>query len=279
MLTATRRNNLVLNQQALGAILTVAATLVLIPLLPNRDAVDRHLDLLWFGAAAMAVAVVVAMTVGPTTSVTVSPPRRIIEDFREGVAVVRTTRWYRVFLTAQIMFVPIAVNETFFALRTALAHVDTAGSLHAIVISSAAGLVAGSFLWRSVFSKFGVRGMLTASAIISCVAAMLCAANEIIPAEPHLWAYEVVFFLVVLSNAAIAAATVSWISAFASEEQRPVLISFAATLAAVVTALLGAAFGLPARVTAIWPVFVVLALCVLAGTVAMRAPGRTPAAG
>lgn len=117
MLTAARRNDLVLNQQALGAILTVAATLLLIPLLSNRDAVDSHLDLLWFGAAAMAVAVVAAMTVGPTTSGTVSPPRGMIEDLREGAAAVRTARWYRIFLTAQIVFAPIAVNETFFALR------------------------------------------------------------------------------------------------------------------------------------------------------------------
>jgi hypothetical protein len=117
MLTAARRNDLVLNQQALGAILTVAATLLLIPLLSNRDAVDSHLDLLWFGAAAMAVAIVAAMTVGPTTSGTVSPPRGMIEDLREGAAAVRTARWYRIFLTAQIVFAPIAVNETFFALR------------------------------------------------------------------------------------------------------------------------------------------------------------------
>jgi MFS family permease len=279
MLTATRRNDLVLNQQALGAILTITATLLLIPLLPNRDAVDSHLDLLWFGAAAMAIAFAAAMRVGPTTSGTVSPPRRITEDFREGLAVVRTVRWYRVFLTAQIVFVPIAVNETFFALRTALAHVNTAGSLHMIVISSAAALIAGSFLWRTVFRRFGVRGMLVSSAIISCVAAVLCAANEVIPARPHLWAYGVVFFLVVLSNAAIAAATVSWISAFAADEQRAVLISFAATLTAVVTAILGAGFGLLAQVTSTWPVLVVLVLGVVAAAVAMRAPGRTPATG
>ena len=80
-----------------------------------------------------------------------------------------------------------------------------------------------------------------------------------------------------LSNAAIAAATVSWISAFAAEEQRAVLISFAATLTAVVIAILGAAFGLLAQVTSIWPVFVVLVLCLLGVPAAMRAPGRTPA--
>jgi MFS family permease len=279
MLAGTRRNDLVLNQQALGGILTVTATLLIVPMLPNHDTPDGHLNVLWFGAAAMAVAFVAAMTVGPTTSGTVSPPRRFIEDVREGLTVVRTAPWYRVFLAAQLVFVPIAVNETFFALRTSLAHADTAGSLHVIVISSAAGLVAGSFLWRSIFRRFGVRGMLVSSAIISCVAAVLCAANELLPAEPHLWAYGVVFFLVVVSNAALAAATVSWISAFAAEEQRAVLISFAATLTAVVIAMLGAAFGLLAQVTAIWPVFAVLVLCLLGVPAAMRAPGRTPAVG
>lgn len=279
MLAGTRRNDLVLNQQALGGILTVTATLLIVPLLPNHGGVNGHLNVLWFGAAAMTVAFVAAMTVGPTTSGTLIPPRRIVDDIREGFRVVRTARWYRVFLASQIVFVPVAVNETFFALRTSLAHADTAGSLHALVISSAVGLVAGSFLWRSVFRRFGVRGTLVSSAIISCVAAVLCAVNELLPGEPHLWVYGVVFFLAVLSNAAIAAATVSWISAFAAEEHRAVLISFAATLTAVVIAMLGAAFGLLAQISSVWPVFVILALCALAGTAAMRAPGGTPAAG
>ncbi|GAT07201.1 MFS transporter [Mycolicibacterium novocastrense] len=279
MITGARRNDLVLNQQALGAILTFAATLLLVPLLPNRDTADGHLDVLWLGAAAMGVAVVAAIIVGPSRPGTVAPPRRMVDDFREGLAVLRTTGWYRVFLMTQIVFVPLVVNETFFALRTSLAHVDTAGSLHMIVIGSAAGLVAGSFLWRNVFGRSGVRGMLVSSAFISCVATVICLANELVFAEPQLWAYGVVFFLVVLSNAAIAAATVSWISAFAPEEQRPVLISFAATLAAVVTGILGVAFGLLAQIVAIWPVFVVLLLCAIALALASRAPDRTAVAG
>ncbi|KUI41806.1 hypothetical protein AU198_11615 [Mycobacterium sp. GA-1199] len=279
MITGAQRNDLVLNQQALGAILTVVATLLLIPLLPNRDTADGHLDVLWLGAAAMGVAVVAAIIVGPSRPGTVAPPRRVVDDFREGLAVLRTTGWYRVFLTTQIVFVPLVVNETFFALRTSLAHVDTAGSLHMIVIGSAAGLVAGAFLWRNVFGRSGIRGMLVSSAFISCVATVICLANELIFAEPHLWAYGVVFFLVVLSNAAIAAATVSWISAFAPEEQRPVLISFAATLAAVVTGILGVAFGLLAQIVAVWPVLVVLLLCTMAVAAATRAPDRTAVAG
>jgi MFS family permease len=278
-LTETRRNDLVLNQQALGAILTVIGTLGLIPLLSHRDAADGHLDVLWLSAAAMGIAFVAAMIVGPSTSPTVGVTRRMIEDFREGIAVVRETRWYRVFLAAQLVFVPILVSETFFSLRTALAHVDTAESLHLIVISSAAGLVAGSFLWRRVFGRFGVRGMLMSSAIVGCVATVVCAANELVTTEPRLWVYGVVFFLVVLANAAVAAGMVSWISAYAAEEERAVLISFAATLVAVATGILGAVFGQLALVTAIWPVLIILVLCALATLVAARAPGRTPVAG
>ncbi|MCV7302305.1 MFS transporter [Mycobacterium barrassiae] len=278
-LTETRRNDLVLNQQALGAILTVIGTLGLIPLLPHRDAADGHLDVLWLSAAAMGIAFVAAMMVGPSTSPTVGVTRRMIEDFREGIAVVRETRWYRVFLAAQLVFVPILVSETFFSLRTALAHVDTAESLHLIVISSAAGLVAGSFVWRRVFGRFGVRGILMSSAIVGGVATVVCAANELVTTEPRLWAYGVVFFLVVLANAAVAAGMVSWISAYAAEEERAVLISFAATLVAVATGILGAVFGQLALVTAIWPVLIILVLCALAALVAARAPGRTPVAG
>jgi MFS family permease len=85
---------------------------------------------------------------------------------------------------------------------------------------------------------------------------------------------SVVFFLATLANAAIGAATVSWISAFAAEDRRAVLISFAAALAAVVSTVLGAVLGTIAQASvAAWPVLIVLALAV----VALRAPDRPSA--
>jgi hypothetical protein len=164
---------------------------------------------------------------------------RIIDDYREGVTVVRTRSWYRLFLTTQIVFVPIGLSMTFFSLRAAMAHADRAGSLHVLVISSAAGLLAGSFLWRRVFGRCGVRGLLVMSGALSTAAALVCLANEVIPDREQLWVHSVVFFLATLANAAIGAATVSWISAFATENRRAMLISFAAALAAVVSAVLG----------------------------------------
>ena len=278
MLDRSRRNHLLLNQEAVGAVLTVASTLLILPLVSGRDPVEGRIDVLWLGAAAMVAACVAATIVGPTTSGVLRPPTRFIDDYREGVAVVRTRSWYRLFLATQIVFVPIGLSMTFFSLRAAMAHADKAGSLHVLVISSAAGLLAGSFLWRRVFSRRGVRGMLVMSGTISSAAALVCLANEVIPDREQLWVHAVVFFLATLANAAIGAATVSWISAFATEARRAMLISFAAALAAVVSAVLGAVLGMIAQATvAPWPVMIVLALAVLAAAVALRAPDRPPA--
>lgn len=277
MLDRERRNHLLLNQEAVGAVLTVAATLLILPLVAGRDPAEGRIDVLWLGAAAMAAACVAAAIVGPTTSGTLRPPTRFLDGYREGVTVVRTRSWYRLFVATQIAFVPIGLSMVFFSLRASMAHADKAGSLHVLVVSGAAGLLVGSFLWRRVFSRRGVRGMLVMSGAVSSSAAFVCLANEVIPGGELLWVHGVVFFLATLANAAIGAATVSWISAFAAEERRAMLISFAAALAAVVSAVLGAVLGTIAQATvAPWPVMIVLALAVLATAVATRAPDGPP---
>jgi MFS family permease len=280
VLDRPRRNQLLLNQEAIGAVLTVVVMLLILPLVSGRDPVSGRIDVLWLGAAAMAAACVAAFIVGPTASGALRPPTRFVDDYRESITVVRTRSWYRLFLATQIVFVPIGLSMTFFSLRAAMAHADKAGSLHVLVISSAAGLLAGSFLWRRVFSRHGVRGMLVTSGTISSGAALVCLANEVIPDRELLWVHSVVFFLATLANAAIGAATVSWISAFAAEDRRAVLISFAAALAAVVSTVLGAVLGTIAQASvAAWPVVIVLALAVVATAVALRAPDRPPATG
>jgi MFS family permease len=277
MLDRQHRNQLLLNQEAVGAVLTVVATLLLLPLLSNRDASSGHLDVLWVGAAAMSAACVAAIAVGPTAGGELRSPRRIIDDIREGGTVVRTRSWYRLFLTTQIVFVPVGLSMTFFSLRASTSHGDQAGGLHILVVSSAGGLLAGAFLWRIMFRRFGVRGMLVLSGVINCAAAVVCIANEVVPTQVQLWGYGVVYFLATLANGAIGAATVSWISAFATEERREMLISFAAALAAVVSALLGVVIGWIAHASAsVWPVLVMLALGIVSAVVATRAPERPP---
>jgi MFS family permease len=120
MLDRERRNRLLLNQEAIGAVLTVAGTLLILPLMSGRDSVEGRIDVLWLGAAAMVAACAAAAIVGPTTSGTLKPPTRFIDDYREGVTVVRTRSWYRLFLVTQIVFVPIGLSMTSFSLRAAI---------------------------------------------------------------------------------------------------------------------------------------------------------------
>ena len=98
VLDRSRRNHLLLNQKAAGAVLTVAATLLVLPLVSGRDPVEGRIDVLWLGAAAMAAACVAATVVGPTTSGAPRSTTRFVDDFREGVTVARTRNWCRLFL-------------------------------------------------------------------------------------------------------------------------------------------------------------------------------------
>jgi hypothetical protein len=85
-------------REVAGAVLTVAATLPVLPLVSGRDPVEGRIDVLWLGAAAMAAACVAATVVGPTTSGAPLSTTRFVDDFREGVTVVRMRNWYRLFL-------------------------------------------------------------------------------------------------------------------------------------------------------------------------------------
>src|SRR4029078_3509354 len=51
MLARPRRNQLLLNQEAVGAVLTVAATLLILPLGAGRDPVAGRIGVVWLGAA------------------------------------------------------------------------------------------------------------------------------------------------------------------------------------------------------------------------------------
>jgi MFS family permease len=279
MLDRPRRNQLLLNQEAVGAVLTVAATLLILPLVSGRDPAAGRIDVLWLGAAAMVVACVAATIVGPTTSGALRPPTRFVDDYPR--------RRHR---GADAQLVPVVPG-----------HPDRvrADQPEHDVLLPAGGDGPRRQGGQPARARDQLGGGLAGGRVP--VAPRLQQARGARPArdERHdqqrrrarlprqrgdpgrelLWVHSVVFFLATLANAAIGAATVSWISAFAAEDRRAVLISFAAALAAVVSTVLGAVLGTIAQASvAAWPVVIVLVLAVVATTVAVRAPDRPPAA-
>jgi len=278
-LSELRRGDLVLTQGAVGALVAIATTLLLIPVIGRRNPVSSHVDLLWLGAAGMAAAGIAAVFVGPVQEKSGRPARRFRDTYRDGMVVARDHPWFRRYAVTQLMFVPISLGSTFYSLHAAEQHGNVAGSLHVLVIFACVGLIIGSFLWRIVYrSRFGVRGMLLISALIGSAAAVICILAEVFDVWSQVWMHGLVILLATLANQAVLASAISWINVYAVDHQRATLIGFGAVLVAVETALLGAVLGTIAEnASAIWPVAIILLLNLAAAGVALRAPTRESA--
>jgi hypothetical protein len=275
-LTEIRRGELILNQAAAGAVVAIASTLLLVPVLKRGDPVSSHVTLLWVGAAALAVAAAAAVFVGPVHSHARRTARRLRHMYRDGIAVARTQRWFRGYAATQLMFVPIGLGATFYSLHAAQQHGNKPGSLHVLVISAGLGLIIGSFLWRRVHrSRLGVRGMLLISALVGCTAAAICISAQSLHDWSGVWVHGIVILLATVANQAILAASISWINIHAVDQHRATLIGLTAVLVASETSVLGAVLGgIAERATAIWPVAILLLLNLTAVLAALRAPTR-----
>lgn len=274
-LSDLRRGDLLLTQGAVGALVAIASTLIIAPLLAGRDPVAGHVDLLWLGAAGMALAALTALFVGPVECRTGPTARRMREIYRQGISIARTHRWFRQYAVSQLLFVPIGLGTTFYSLHASEQHGDETGSLHVLVVFTSLGLLTGSVVWRIVYRRYGARGMLVGSAMLGSTAAVLCLLAEAAGVWAQLWVHGVVFLLATVANQAIFTAAIAWINVYSVDHHRATLIAFGSLLVAVESILLGAVLGaLAEHASAIWPVAVVLALNLIAGRAALFAPTR-----
>lgn len=276
-LVEDRRNNLVFAQGAIGALIAVITTLMLLPFLADRDPAHSHLDVLWLGASSLLAAAIAAMFIGPVrTAVTRDAPVSLSDTYRQGLSTAREHPWFRRYALVQLLFVPVSLGTSFYSIHASVNHSDTAGSVHVLVISSSIGLIAGSLLWRGVSRHGGVRGLLVTSAVLGSLAAVLCVLTEAFDDEQYIWLYGMVFILATISNQAIFSAGLTWVAAYAPERHRATLLGFGALLVAVSSTVVGAALGAVAhQVAVIGPILTILVLNVLAGAVAVwAAPKR-----
>lgn len=198
-LTAARRGELFLFQSAIGSVLAAAVTLVVVPMLAHGNEMAYRRDLLWLGALGLAGSAVAALFVGPVGSDSTTARMSMRDTYREGFAIARSQPWFRRYMIACLLFGPVTLGTTFYALRAA----HHSRSLHVLVILSSIGLVFGSPLWRKVFRLFGVRGMMLGSALLSVAAATLTLAAEASGQWTHPWAYGTVFLLATVAAQAV----------------------------------------------------------------------------
>lgn len=270
-LTAERRGDLLLGQSAAGSVVATAVTLVAVPAIAHGDALAKNVSLLWVGAAGLVAAGIAAVFIGPVRMPSDSVRRTLPDTLREGIRAARSQTWYRRYAATQLVFVPVALGNTFYCLRSAHGH----DKLPVLVVVSSAALVIGSVFWRRVDRAFGVRGMLLGSATMSTVAAGACLAAEITGTWSSPWVLAVVFLLVTVANQAVYTASITWVGAFASSADRAALIGLGAALVALASCVAGAVVGEIAELdTQRWPVLVMAVLSGLAVVVATGAPAR-----
>lgn len=260
---------LLLVQGTIASVVATVAALLFVPGLATGDKATLHRDLLCLGAFGLAAAGFAALFVGPVRSASTAPRMSVRDTYRRGFEVARTQPWFRRYVVTCLLFAPVTLGTTFYALRTA----HQSGSLRVLVFLSTIGLVIGSALWRKVYRLFGVRGMMLGSALLSATAGVLSIAAQSCGQWTQMWAYGTVFFLATVAALAVFAAAISWINVVAAEPHRATLITFCSTLLALETTALGGAFGGIAQNHAtIWPVAVVLVLAVVAAVASLGAP-------
>jgi MFS family permease len=273
-LPGTQRGRLLLTQGAAGSVLATTTTIALAPLLLRSNSPAAHVHVLWLGVFGLVIAAGVALFLGPARPepATTGPRTSLLSTYRSGLSIARSQTWFRQYAITHLLFVPVVLGTTFHSLRAA----DGDVSLHVLVVVSSVGLVAGSALWRPVFRRHGVRGMLCGSALLSSLATVGSMVGEIVAGTANVWLQTAIILLATMAGQAVFAAAITWISTFADEHHRATLIAFAAAMVALTTATVGAVMGMVAQIqTPVWPVAVVLVLNVAAGCVATRAPGAS----
>ncbi|WP_099022492.1 MFS transporter [Mycolicibacterium palauense] len=275
-LSEDRRRDLVLVQGALGAIMTVGITLLLVPYLAQRDPRNSQLDLLWLGAGCLAAAALLAVFIGPVTGVGRRQRVTFADTYREGLAAARSQRWFRYYAAIMVLFVPVSLGTPFYSVHASVNHSNTAGCLHVLIISSSVGLVLGAVFWRWVSRRAGVRAMFVLSGLLGAAAALICVVIEVRQEWNHVWVYSIVFVLATVANQAIFSAGLIWVGAHAADRHRATLLGFGALLIAAVSSLVGAALGaLAQRAAIIEPLAALLALnLIAAGAAVALSPSR-----
>ncbi|MCV7439461.1 MFS transporter [Mycobacterium seoulense] len=264
---------LLLVQGTIASVVATIAALFVVPGLATGDKMVLHRDLLCLGAFGLAASGFAALFIGPARSTSITPRMSVRDTCRQGFGVARTQPWFRRYVITCLLFAPLTLGTTFYALRTA----HQSGTLHVLVFLSSTGLVIGSALWRKIHQLFGVRGMLLGSALLSAAAGALCIAAESCGQWSHMWAYGTVFLLATVAALAVFAAAISWVGMVAAEPHRGTLIGFCSTLLAIETTALGGALGgIAQNHSTIWPVAVVLILAVAAAVAALGAPASPP---
>lgn len=266
-----QRATLSIAQSTGGAILTLAVTAVLALLFLDPNGKSGHLALLWAGAAAIGVAALALLPVGPLGA-------KRVEIARVGIVAAIRSRpdkaypWVRQFLTAQALFLSISLATSFYSTHGAVLHGQKIGSLHTIVAVTALGSLAFSALWTLTRKRATIRGLMFTAANLGVFSAVMALIGDYGGGA----ALPVVSGLVIALSAAGGLATSStrssWMYQNLGSAGDTAVIVFCQVVMGVVATIVGLIFSTFAHVDSVIPTWGMLALSCSAMVHALRLP-------
>ena len=258
-------------QSSLGAALVLLVTFLDRWIFGSEGGASDHIRLLWLGALALLVAAgtCLLLQAAPRPKPTAM---RLRGGLRRGFALARRTPWLRRYLLVQTLFLTVSLGSAFYSAHGATMHGGVGGSLHLIVAVSSVGLLVFAVVWAPLRPRITLRGMYWLAGGLAFLAASLCIVAEMFRLTSAPWIYGIVLAMAAVSALAVSTAKQVWLLRNAGDD-RLLIISFSQMVVGVASALIAGGLAALAHVQgAIWPVWLVLVLDVLAMTMIRWAP-------
>ncbi|MEP0320447.1 MFS transporter [Bauldia litoralis] len=198
---------------------------------PARD----HVHLVWAGVAMM------LLSAGAAFMVREAPRASVANDSGEGylASALRNARlvmrvpWFRRFVRMRVLLLSVEMVLPFFAVHAATYHAATAPSLSFFVISFSLGMIAGGLIWPRI-GKRSIQMVLSLSAALAGVAALLALANHVFGGVQSLYLHAAMIFLLAFATQGSLDGSTAYVVRSSTDEQRPYAISVANLAAGVV---------------------------------------------
>lgn len=273
MLQAESQTTMFFGQTALAGSLAIGFALFGEYFINSGSAVGEHIELICYGiGVTLLAAVVISIVREPARSIVRDgmTPRQRLARLRSQFVTAYELPWLRQFLVARMLFLSIELAIPFFAIHAATLYPNNRSSLNVFVIACGGGLALGGIIWPRLGEK-SLRLVMVLSSITTSVAGIVAILIATVPGWQSPFSHAAVFVLAGIGLEGIVNARAVYIVARTSDDERPACITVASVLTGLVGVLVAIAFSTLAHFTgAVWPVWVIVGLNIVAALFAMR---------
>jgi hypothetical protein len=256
--TDDRRNALLYAQSGLAGLLTVPIALLLHAGIHFQNALDKHLMLLWAGAATTVVSGILLFLIrepgGTEHGVAQKPAPASVPEAKPFLEKIRTeyletlrTPWFRHFVIARLLLLSIELAPPFYAIHAATMHKNTGGSLNTFVAATGIAFLVGAPLWRRA-GRFSDSKVLVMGAVIGIAAGLWAMMIEYVPSIRDPLTYAVVFFLIALAIIGVSNARTSFLLKHAPPDRQHYFVGLSSTTTTAFGIVVAFGFGAMAHI-------------------------------